>query len=148
MPCSIAGWYKQRVALLIFAVAAAVTVATNASTIHVAEELWPNAAVRAAITAHATGVPADAAPVPIDSVEQLATLPMGWLAAPNDVAAWLKALLGWLMTIGAVSLGVPLWFDLLGKVAHLRGAGRTASGARRPHRFSREPERQAVTSLG
>ena len=31
------------------------------------------------------------------------------------------------MTIAAVSLGAPFWFDLLGKVAHLRGAGGTTS---------------------
>ena len=45
----ITGWYKRRATLLIFAFAAALTVATNASTIHVAEELWRNAALRAAI---------------------------------------------------------------------------------------------------
>ena len=30
---------------------------------------------------------------------------------------------GWLLTIAVVSLGAPFWFDLLGKVVHLRGAG-------------------------
>ena len=116
----IAGWYKRRVALHIFAIAAAVTVATNASTIYVAEELWRNAALRAAVSAQATAAAEHAAAVPLDSLE---TLLIGWRAAPAGVAGWLKALLGWLMTIAAVSLGAPFWFDLLGKVAHLRGVG-------------------------
>ena len=47
----------------------------------------------------------------------------GWQEAPDGVTGWLKALLRWLMTIAAVSLGAPFWFDLLGKVAHVRGAG-------------------------
>ena len=118
----IAGWYKRRVALLIFAIAAAVTVAANASTIHVADELWRNSALRAAIGAQATAE--GAAAVPIDAPAHLGTLPIGWHTAPHGVAGWLKTLLGWLTTVAAVSLGAPFWFDLLGKVAHLRGAGR------------------------
>ena len=34
-----------------------------------------------------------------------------------------KFRLGWLITAAAVSLGAPFWFDLLGKVANLRGSG-------------------------
>ena len=37
---------------------------------------------------------------------------------------WVERIVGWLVTIAAVSLGAPFWFDLLGKVANLRGAGR------------------------
>ena len=83
----IAGWYKRRVALHIFAIAAAVTVATNASTIYVAEELWRNAALRAAVSAQATAAAEHAAAVPLDSLE---TLLIGWRAAPAGVAGWLK----------------------------------------------------------
>ena len=32
-------------------------------------------------------------------------------------------LFGWLFTAAAVSLGAPFWFDLLSRVAKLRGAG-------------------------
>jgi len=42
-------------------------------------------------------------------------------------AAWwgnlLLALLGWLLTAMAVTLGAPFWFDLLGKLVKIRGAG-------------------------
>ena len=39
-------------------------------------------------------------------------------------------IVGWLFTIAAVSLGAPFWFDLLGKVARLRAAGRSRTGSR------------------
>ena len=40
------------------------------------------------------------------------------------------AVLGWLLTALAGSLGAPFWFDLLGKAANLRSAGRKpAAGA-------------------
>lgn len=35
----------------------------------------------------------------------------------------LLALLGWLLTAMAVTLGAPFWFDLLGKLVKIRGAG-------------------------
>jgi hypothetical protein len=37
--------------------------------------------------------------------------------------AWILKVLGLLVSIGAVSLGAPFWFDLLSKVINLRGAG-------------------------
>jgi hypothetical protein len=39
------------------------------------------------------------------------------------VLGWLKTILGWAITIAAISLGAPFWFDLLGKVANLKGTG-------------------------
>ena len=54
----------------------------------------------------------------------LDVLLIGWRAAPDGVTGWLKALLGWLMTVAANSLFAPVWFDLLDKVPHLVGAGR------------------------
>ena len=36
---------------------------------------------------------------------------------------WLKHAIGWILTILAISLGAPFWFDLLNRVANLRGTG-------------------------
>ena len=47
----VSGWYKRRATLIIFAIAALVTVGANASSIHIAEELWRNAALRDAVAA-------------------------------------------------------------------------------------------------
>jgi hypothetical protein len=42
-------------------------------------------------------------------------------------------LAGWLLTALAAALGAPFWFDLIGRVVNLRGAGaKPASGAAAP----------------
>lgn len=47
-------------------------------------------------------------------------LPLGW--TDKTVFDW-KTILGWLATILAISLGAPFWFDILNKIANLRGTG-------------------------
>ena len=49
----VSGWYKRQVKLIIIVIATAVTVTTNASAVHIAEELWRNDALRAVIAAEA-----------------------------------------------------------------------------------------------
>jgi hypothetical protein len=59
----------------------------------------------------------------VEQVDQLG-LPVGWGAgnAPNNWG-WLLALPGWLITMFGISLGAPFWFDVLGKLARVRGSG-------------------------
>jgi hypothetical protein len=38
---------------------------------------------------------------------------------------WLERLIGWLLTILAISLGAPFWFDLLNKIVNIRFAGKS-----------------------
>ena len=121
----VAGWYKRKAQVIIFAIAATVTLATNASSIHMAEELWRNDALRAQIAAQAQ-VAAQAGEVSAleaSNIKNLEAFPIGWDVAPSSIFDWLKTLLGWIITTAAVSLGAPFWFDLLGKVANLRGSG-------------------------
>ena len=102
-----------------------VTLATNGSSIHMAEELWRNDALRTQIAAQAQ-VAAQASEVSAleaSNVKNLEAFPIGWGTAPSSALDWLKTLLGWIITTAAVSLGAPFWFDLLGKVANLRGSG-------------------------
>jgi hypothetical protein len=58
-------------------------------------------------------------------------LPFGWMrnAAPNDpravpvtAAGWGQKIVGILLTVAAISLGAPFWFDLLNKVTLVRSA--------------------------
>jgi hypothetical protein len=71
-------------------------------------------------------------------------LPIGWgdgvsplasslgcgaaLPRPTSAALWMAAVsrhwLGWLITVLAVSLGSPFWFDLLNKFMSIRGGGK------------------------
>ena len=120
----ISGWYKRKATLIIFAIAALVTLAINASSIHIAEELWRNAALRETVAAEAMAAASeDPREMQAAASRGLETLPLGWDGTPDDFVGWFKTVLGWLITIAAVSLGAPFWFDLLGKVANLRGAG-------------------------
>ena len=72
----------------------------------------------------------------VDSVDEL-KLPLGWGAgnAPDDVGDALRSIPGWLITVAALSLGAPFWFDLLSRVARLRGSG-----------VPKEPRSQADTA--
>lgn len=79
----------------------------------------------------------------LDAGSQL-NLPLGWVIDANDphaieqvppslfymvnwdlktLQAWLSKIVGLLITVFAVSLGAPFWFDTLSKLINLRGAG-------------------------
>jgi hypothetical protein len=47
-------------------------------------------------------------------------LPIGWKTGTDD---WLKHIAGWLVTILAICIGAPFWFDLLNKIGNLRSTG-------------------------
>ena len=121
----VSGWYKRRVELFIFVIAAVLTVATNANSIHMAEELWRNDALRTQIATQAQIATKEGDVLTIDvcKLKSLESFPIGWGGPTGGLLEWLKRVLGWLITTAAVSLGAPFWFDLLGKVANLRGAG-------------------------
>ena len=121
----VSGWYKRRAKLFIFIIAGTVTVATNASSIHLAEELWRNDVLRTQIAARAEAAveEGNVSTVGAGNLESMESFPIGWGEREGGWLDWLKRIFGWLMTTAAVSLGAPFWFDLLGKVANLRGAG-------------------------
>ena len=122
----ISGWYKRRVKYWLVAIAAGVTLATNASTLHIVTVLWQDDALRTAIVAQAEAVAEEERPEAIgDAFNEARSLPIGWTGeeALGDPAWWLRSLIGWALTMAAISLGAPFWFDLLGKVAKLRASG-------------------------
>lgn len=129
----ISGWYKRKVKAIIFGISAVVVVLTNASTVHVAEELWKNEALRTTIAAQASAAAEqeDVTALEGDNLKSLEAFPIGWKKATIEAnicalftgTEFLKSIIGWLITIAAISLGAPFWFDLLGKVANLKGTG-------------------------
>jgi hypothetical protein len=54
-------------------------------------------------------------------------LPVGWPkgSAPKTAGDWALKLLGWAVTIGALVLGAPFWWDLLNRFGSLKQAGPT-----------------------
>jgi hypothetical protein len=115
------GWYKRKVQFVLAVLAALVVIGLNVDTVRVATSLWNDAAVRDAVsTVAAEAESPESAAKAIDAVEELG-LPVGWGAnAPDNV---FKSIPGWIIAIAALNLGAPFWFDLLSRLARLRGSG-------------------------
>lgn len=44
---------------------------------------------------------------------------------PWDWSDWIQRLIGWVLTVLALSLGAPFWFDMLNKFINIRSAGKS-----------------------
>jgi hypothetical protein len=97
------GWYKRRTQIWTIMLAAAITLGLDADTIGMMRHFWADPALRSRP----------------GSV-------LGWnrAALGADGWDWFSRVLGWCLTIAAVSLGAPFWFDVLNKFMNFRGAGR------------------------
>lgn len=70
---------------------------------------------------------------------------IGWQQSDVDNWTWWpgfpQRLVGWSLTILAVSLGAPFWFDVLNKFMHVRSAGKSPDeAAKRPEKQKMPPE--------
>ncbi|HEX9108027.1 MAG TPA: hypothetical protein VF832_12380, partial [Longimicrobiales bacterium] len=143
----VSGWYKRRTQGFLLAIGLVGAIVVNVNTITMADRLFKDTELRAAVVATAQKVaPGDtvvsgsaAGAAYQKSVAALhdlagAGLPMGW-RTPGDApweqwnvfrAEWwskhggFSLVLGWLLTALAVSLGAPFWFDLLNKFMVVR----------------------------
>ncbi len=125
------GVYKRWMSLLSFAVALTLTVAMNADTLQIARTFWHDDALRAAFVESAGRLPKPSSDVPpalpdLAQVKELLPSPLGW-SMPASTGEDLKALLpkglGFLLTAFAVTLGAPLWFDVLSRFVAIRNSG-------------------------
>jgi len=57
------------------------------------------------------------------STMEAAGLPLGWKATPKTVGAWLAKVAGLIVSIFAVSLGAPFWFDIVQGFMQVRTSG-------------------------
>ncbi len=119
--------YKRRTQVWTLVVASLLTILTNADTIQLARKLWTEPALRGAaetlvqsrVTQQGT-----AAKVSDAELAQLGEL-IGWQGENRwSALAWTERVLGWILTICAVSLGAPFWFDTLNRFVNIRAAGR------------------------
>jgi hypothetical protein len=150
----VSGWYKRKTQIILIVIGLALVPAINANAIKMGERMWKDDTVRAAVVAQAqaiaspaptaTGEPSAAAtPSPdaqevseaagklkaaADDVDQVIQvgIPMGWRgdAVPGGPGEIAVAIGGWLLTILAISLGAPFWFDTLGRLSRLRSSGK------------------------
>jgi hypothetical protein len=128
----VSGWYKRRVQLILAGIATVVVLLLNADTLAAGRVLWRDDAVRAGVVKKAeTAAAGQLSDVDLETEVRKLDLPLGWELSfgdaptqlPNDGVAWLAKLLGLAMTIAAVLLGAPFWFDLLSKIVRVRSTG-------------------------
>jgi hypothetical protein len=129
----VSGWYTRVARWITLFIAIALTLGLNASALRIADRLSEQPAVRAAVVAEAekeveSSTKDEAAKNTEGAYSRLAALglPILWAAenAPNEKEEWVEAIAGWLITILAISLGAPFWFDALNKLSNLRAAGK------------------------
>lgn len=115
----LSGIYRRWSQTIVWVVGAALVVALNANTLRIAETLWNDPSKRAAIVAQAGQASSDAN---VNTAINNLPLPIGWDNAYHGIG-WLYALVGVLLTLAAVSLGAPFWFDALSRLSRVRQTG-------------------------
>ena len=125
----VSGWYKRRSQLIAFCIAIALTVLVNADTLAIGKKLWISPTLRQQLV-EASRQPQMQANSTVSAATQLETQLgglMGWDGlAPGQMFAQIPGhLAGWFLTIVAVSLGAPFWFDTLNRIMSIRGAGKS-----------------------
>jgi len=138
----VSGWYKRKAQKIIAVAGLVFCVAANADTLMIVNELWHDQALRTSVDAAAVaGIKAGA---PTDSQANL-NAAMGRASSegtpyrlemdaqgcaqtrvpryPYQLLGLDKKVLGILISILAVSLGAPFWFDILSNLGNLRLSG-------------------------
>lgn len=131
-----AGWYKQKSQLRLIIIAAVLTLLLNVDTIRIVRQLYSNPTARSGLVALAQqAANTDSASHPKlrqDLVSRWQDIDedgvsLGWRHLPKWDASLpttaITKLGGLLLTIMAVSLGAPFWFDMLNKLVNVRAAG-------------------------
>lgn len=154
----VSGWYKRRTQVWTIIIALSLTLAANADTVRITRQLWTDPVLRAAVVEEAK-VRAQK-PRPTISVEYqdeddptnptvtrnegnqlsgqeraLLGQLLGWHGPLRENLRW-DSLLGWILTVLALSMGAPFWFDVLNKFMNVRYAGKSpdekAKGPEKP----------------
>ncbi len=104
--------YRQRLQWVTLFVALVVTVIFGADSLAIANSLWREPALRAAVSGAAQGAQAGSFQQAVNTLAQ-SQLPSGWNMFPETDWAWFQKIAGLGLTTLAVMLGAPFWYDLL-----------------------------------
>ena len=135
----VSGSYKRRTQRWLFGIGLGLALTLNVNTLTVADYLATEPAARTALVSRAQEILQDSTYRQLvdDSVVtrvagravyedlQSLSLPIGWdrrLPPPpgSEVGYWVRQVMGLLLTVLAITLGAPFWFDLLNKVMVIR----------------------------
>ena len=158
----VAGWYRRRTHWIIIGVAAVITIGLNVNTITIFRALEQNPALRQSIVERASTA-ATSAPLTGETAKSelnKVSLPIGWTNVSwpqpgqwmtgENLVAGVMALAGWALTIFAISLGAPFWFDVLNKVIVVRATVKpTEKSPNEPSKdASGQPATNRITAAG
>lgn len=120
----VAGWYKRRTQVMIFAIAIVSSCMLNLDTINIATRLATDSAMSSSLAVTAQEYAKQQTLQFTDlqhSIDSLRLgIPIGWDNAPATYYKWLLKILGLLASALAATLGAPFWFDLLNRFITLR----------------------------
>jgi hypothetical protein len=128
----VSGWYRRHIAIVLWVVGAIVVVLLNVDTLQVANTLWKDPAARSAVVAQADAAAKQGQGVDAAKAVSKLELPLGWKLfktgsapqeLPNSAGGIIAKIVGLLLTVAALSLGAPFWYDLLSKFVRVSGSG-------------------------
>ena len=128
----VSGWYRRHISIVLWIVGALVVVFLNVDTLQVANTLWKDPAARSAVVAQADAAAKNGQGVNAANDVSKLELPLGWKLFktgsgpqefPNSTGGILAKIIGLLLTVAALSLGAPFWYDLLSKFVRVSGTG-------------------------
>ena len=129
----VSGWYRRHVQLVLWIVGAIVVVFLNVDTLKIADTLWTDPATRSAVVARADKLAQQGqSTFDVTATVRSIELPLGWKLfhlgngpqdIPNDAGSILAKIVGLILTVAALSLGAPFWYDLLSKFVRVSGSG-------------------------
>lgn len=113
------GWYKKNTQIFIFFFGIALTLVFDLDTIQIAKKLSHDEQARNALVKMAQDLkPNSAGEIPVeDLIKKSDEIRLSVLEIPEKNTG---SLAGYILTILALSLGAPFWFDLLNKFVKLR----------------------------
>jgi hypothetical protein len=118
----LSGEYKRRLLWFTLLVAAIVATVVGADTIALAQSLWQEEGLRAALVSAAQSQTGASNQNALQMLSSLG-LPLGWSQLPTTAADWSLKVAGLMLTTLAVSLGAPFWFDFLQQFTNPRSSG-------------------------
>lgn len=132
----VSGWYRRRTQLWLFIIAAVMVFALDIDTVALTDHLWSSQSVRTTVAARAEAFANDPSVLLMaggDTAKANAhaqstlkrqlnelralELPIGWHTSNES---FLVQLFGLLVTVFAISLGAPFWFDALKRIMVIR----------------------------